>query len=84
MRDIYMNEAGIPMLMIMSKESFDLCSKIQELIIYNCSYNDDCFSCEAEYNTDLVHWAHGILMECYIFMNDGLLDLERYIVMGNY
>ena len=31
--------------------------------------------CEAEYNADLVHWTHGILMECYIFMTDDLLDL---------
>ena len=35
MCDMYMDEAGIPMLVIMSKESFDLCSKIQEPIIYN-------------------------------------------------
>ena len=26
--DMYMDEAGIPMLVTMSKESFDLCSKI--------------------------------------------------------
>ena len=37
--------------------------------------------CEAKYNTDLVHWTHGILMEYYIFMNDGLLDLEWYIAI---
>ena len=37
--------------------------------------------CEAEYNTDLVHWTHGILMECYIFMTDRLLDLGRYIAV---
>ena len=23
---------------------------------------------------ELLHWTHGILMECYIFMTDGLLD----------
>ena len=67
---IYMDEVGIPMLVIMSKESFDLCSKIQEPIIYNGCYNDGFLSCEVEYNTDLVHWTHGILMECYIFMLD--------------
>ena len=76
-----MDKAGIPMLMTMSKESFDLCSKIQESIIYKCCYNDGCLSCEVEYNTDLVHWIHGILMEYYIFMTDGLLDLEQYIVV---
>ena len=70
-----MDEVGIPMLMTMSKESFDLCSKIQESIIYNWCYNAGFLSCEAEYNTDLVHGAHGILMECCIFMTDGLLDL---------
>ena len=78
---MYMDEVDIPMLVKMSKESFDLCSKIQEPIIYNCCYNDCCLSCEAEYNTDLVHWTHGILMECYIFVNDGLLDLEWYIAV---
>ena len=36
--------------------------------------------CEAEYNTDLVHWTDGILMECYIFMTDGLLDLVHSCV----
>ena len=36
--------------------------------------------CEAEYNTNLVHWTHGILMECYIFMADGLLDLVHSCV----
>ena len=36
---MYIDEAGIPMLVIMSKESFDLCYKIQELIIYNGCYN---------------------------------------------
>ena len=80
MCDMYMDEAGIPMLMTMSKESFDLCSKIQESIIYNWCYNDGFLSCEAEYNTDLVHWTHGILMECYIFMTDGLLDLVHSCV----
>ena len=76
-----MDEEGIPMLMTMSKESFDLCSKIQELIIYNWCYNDGCLSCEVdEYNTDLVHWTHGILMECYIFITDRLLDLVHSCV----
>ena len=37
--------------------------------------------CEAEYNVDLVHWTHGILMECYIFMIDGVLDLGWYIAI---
>ena len=77
---MYMDEVGIPMLVTMSKESFDLCSKIQEPIIYSCCYNDGCLSCEAEYNTDLVHWTHGILMECYILMTDGLLDLVHSCV----
>ena len=36
--------------------------------------------CEAEYNTDLVHWTHGILMECYIFITDSLLDLVHSYV----
>ena len=76
-----MDEVGIPMLMTTSKESFDLFSKIQEPIIYNCCYNDGCLSCEAESNTDLVRWTHGILMECYIFMTDDLLDLEWYIAV---
>ena len=75
MCDMYMDEVGIPMLVIISKESFDLCSKIQEPIMYNCCQNVGCLSCEAEYNTDLVHWTHGILMECYIIMTDGLVDV---------
>ena len=64
---MYVDEVGITILVKMSKESFDLCSKIQEPIIYNYCYNDGFLSCEAEYNIDLVHWTHGILMECYIF-----------------
>ena len=40
--------------------------------------------CEAEYDTDIVHWTHGILMECYIFMTNGLLDLEQYITIWNH
>ena len=32
---------------------------------------------------ELLHWTHGILMECYIFMIDGL-DLEWYIVVGTH
>ena len=79
MCDMSMDEVVIPMLVTMSKELFDLCSKIQEPIIYNCCYNGGCLSSEDEYNTDPVHWTYGILMECYIFMNDGLLDLEWYI-----
>ena len=75
-----MDEVGIPMLVTMSKESFDLWSKIQEPIIYNWCYNDGCLSFEAEYNTDMVHWTHGILMECYIFMTNGLLDLVHRCV----
>ena len=35
MCDMYMDEVGIPMLVTMSKESFNLCSKIQEPIICN-------------------------------------------------
>ena len=35
MCDMYMDEVGIPMLVTMSKESFDLCSKIKGPIIYN-------------------------------------------------
>ena len=35
MCDMYMDEARSPMLVTMPKESFDLCSKIQEPIIYN-------------------------------------------------
>ena len=77
---MYMDKAGIPMLVTVSKESFDLCSKIQGPFIYNCFYNDGCLSCEAEYNTNLVHWTHGILMECYIFMTNGLLDLVHSCV----
>ena len=77
---MYMDEAGIPMLMTMLKESFDLCSKIQESIIYNYCYIDGCLHNEAKYNTDLVHWNHGILMECYIFMNNNLLDLVHSCV----
>ena len=80
MCDINMDEAGIPMLVIMSKESFDLCSKIQEPIIYNFCYNDGCLHVRLKYNTDLVHWTHGILMECYIFMTDDLLDLVHSCV----
>ena len=34
--------------------------------------------CEADYNID--HWTHGILMECYIFMTDDLLDLVHSCV----
>ena len=75
-----MDETGIPMLVTISNESFDLCSKIQEPIIYNWYYNDGCLSCEAKYNTDLVYWTHGILMECYIFMTNGLLDLVHSCV----
>ena len=37
-----MDEVGIPMLVTLSKESFDPCYKIQELIIYNCCYNVGC------------------------------------------
>ena len=40
--------------------------------------------CEAKYNTNLVHWTHGILMECYIFMTNGLLDLEWYMDVGTH
>ena len=36
--------------------------------------------CEAKYNTDLVHWTHGILMESYILMTDGLLELVHSYV----
>ena len=36
--------------------------------------------CEVEYNTDLVHWTHGILMECYIFMTNDLLNLVHSYV----
>ena len=75
-----MDEVGIPILVTMPKESFDLCSKIQEPIIYNWCYNNGCLH-EAKYNDDLVHWTHGILMECYIFMTDVLLDLEWYIAI---
>ena len=28
-----------------------------------------------------IHQIHGILIECYIFIIDGLLDLERYITI---
>ena len=35
-----MDEASIPMLVTMSKESFDLCSKIQEPVKYNRCYNN--------------------------------------------
>ena len=36
--------------------------------------------CEDEYNIDLVHWTHGILMEFYIFITNGLLDLVHSCV----
>ena len=30
---------------------------------------------------ELVHWTHGILMECYIFMTNDVVDLEWYIAI---
>ena len=70
MCDMYMDEAGIPVLVTMSKESF------HTQLMLKCWLPP----CEAKYNTDLVHWTHGILMECYIFMTDGLLDLVHSYV----
>ena len=34
------------------------------------------------WSKELLHWTHGIFMECYIFTTDGLLDQERYIDVG--
>ena len=51
-----MEEAGIPMLVTMSKEYFDICSKIQEPIIYNYFYNDGCL--HVRLNTILI-WYIG-------------------------
>ena len=75
-----MDEAGIPMLMTMSKESFDQCSKIQEPVIYNWCYNAGCLY--VRLNTILIWFIRPMaFMECYIFMTDGLLDLEWYIAI---
>ena len=32
----------------------------------------------------MVHRTHGIVMECYIFITDDLLDLEVYIIVRTY